>query len=105
MGCDDDKTPAWATGPDCFENDAHRKDVELDRWHAADNTIHAYEQGHLHTLANALEEFQAHHRLLFKEEVDGLHGKLLEVINFLDAGSYPPQFPLNRKVRHSRHSA
>jgi hypothetical protein len=101
---DDDATPSWATGPDCFESEAHRKDVESERWHAADETVSAYELGNLHTLANSIEEFQAHHRLLFKKELDGLHGQLLAVINRFDAGSYSPDFPLSRKARHG-HSA
>ncbi len=54
----DDATPAWATGPDCFESATHRKQVESDRWHPADEAIHAYELGNLHRLANLIDEFR-----------------------------------------------
>lgn len=81
---DDNMTPVYATGPDCFENEDHRESVETDRFIAADDTVPAYLVGDLHLLANAIERFQTHHRLLFKPDLDDLHGKLAEIINWAD---------------------
>jgi hypothetical protein len=102
---DEKNIPAWAIGPDCFESDEQRRDVERNRGREADNLINAYCLGDLHVLANALERFQQDHRLLYREELRALHHQLAHSILFLDRWAYGKDFPLRKNQRHHEHSA
>ena len=102
---DEESIPPWATGPDCFESDAQRRDVEMDRAGEADRLIHAYCLGDLHTLANAVEKFQQSHRLLYREELRALHHQLTGIILFIDRWGYAKEFPMQQKRNHPEYSA
>lgn len=73
-------TPAWANGPDCFENEPHRESVLARRWILTDGRIPAYQWGHLSALADAVEEFQSYHRLLLNPELTRLHTELVRLM-------------------------
>jgi hypothetical protein len=102
---DERAIPGWVTGPDCSENAQQRKDVEWQRQIDADDTIDAYALGNLHTLANSIEEFQAHHRLLFRVELADLHDRLVRIISLLDEHAYSKTFPVERKPTRYGHSS
>ena len=99
---DADSTPGWATGPDCFENEAQRRAFEDRRTMPIVELHEAYYYGELHLLALAIRDFRESSKILFAEQLTELEEDLLRLIHACDRRATYAGFPIPDAMKDGR---